>query len=728
MSEVSSSAFPPDEESRATPGMEQWRVHGHYTPRGQPRRFFAVTFIRYRAQGGPGSRDAHVLHVIAEDSASGWHGEQLQVDPPFEDRVMEGLEAYRSRGFSDALIAIMRDETARAGLPGAFRVRQGPSDVSGDPARITWGSFTLSPEQRGAWHLEFTEPSSGRRCAFRMQEGGVDPFSFAELPMPADIALSGYAGPRRPLRGSVDGEEEVQGEAWTEYQGISSEALAMAEASALRRDDFTLHLDDGRDVRVWQFTDGDTGEPMACHALVWDGEGRARQVENLSVKPLRHGRSSRHWVRCPTDWQLVLPLEFSCLEINSTGAQREVPGLTFHGASGGGRVRIHGTVSAEPTGGWGFSALYGYGALMNTDQYQEQATAMIHERLEQFLPRRLTPQAFERFSGEQGEGFDFAAYDQTIAMPAWDLIDRRGKFWRPIFGLLMLEALGVPCEPYVDLLALPVELVHTGALIIDDIEDSADIRRGAESIHLRYGMDVAINTGSTLYFLPLLLIDTHPLLSDQQRVELHAITTRHFIRAHLGQASDIYGSRHLNPDTLTQWMQEDLQAKIFQTYAYKTASAVTSLTECALVIARELPSHAKQAALGFARDFGVGFQIIDDVLNFTETSDLRKTCGEDLVDGKLTYVIYRALQMLDPQDSARLREILCSPELRRQDETLREGIGLVRKSGALQQCAGEGTRLFQQGWSRLAEALPPSWPKWLLYDLCTRLIDLAKDV
>ena len=78
----------------------------------------------------------------------------------------------------------------------------------------------------------------------------------------------------------------------------------------------------------------------------------------------------------------------------------------------------------------------------------------------------------------------------------------------------MLEALGTPSADYQMLLAMMTELAHTGTLVIDDIEDRAQVRRGAEAIHLRYGIEVAINATNTVYFLPLLVLSNYPHLSD----------------------------------------------------------------------------------------------------------------------------------------------------------------------------------------------------------------------
>lgn len=44
------------------------------------------------------------------------------------------------------------------------------------------------------------------------------------------------------------------------------------------------------------------------------------------------------------------------------------------------------------------------------------------------------------------------------------------------------------------------EMIHNGSLVIDDIEDKSDFRRGKECLHKLYGQDIAINVGCYMYF------------------------------------------------------------------------------------------------------------------------------------------------------------------------------------------------------------------------------------
>jgi geranylgeranyl diphosphate synthase type I len=347
--------------------------------------------------------------------------------------------------------------------------------------------------------------------------------------------------------------------------------------------------------------------------------------------------------------------------------------------------------------------------------------------LEEFLPRRFDEATVERIVGPATWKHEPEAYTETISRPVWDLIDRSGKRWRPIFGLLMLEALGVSSKPYEALISNMTELIHTGALIVDDIEDQSKLRRGEACLHLRYDIDVALNAANMLYFLPAQLLLQHPNLSPDTRLRLHAIRERSLINAHGGQSVDIYWSREMSSKRLDQWLQDGLEDRILQMYAMKTGAGVMGLAEFAAVIANA-DEETTAGCVDFARSFAVAFQIVDDVHNFSRSPRWSKVCGEDLVNGKLTYVIATALRRLDPERSERLRSILCDRQLRSDSATLEQGIELIHKSGALGACRKKARSLSKQGWTEFSQHVRSSEAKIMLHAMCYKLLDLAYDI
>jgi geranylgeranyl pyrophosphate synthase len=277
----------------------------------------------------------------------------------------------------------------------------------------------------------------------------------------------------------------------------------------------------------------------------------------------------------------------------------------------------------------------------------------------------------------------------------------------------LLEALGVSSEKYRMLLSVVPELTHTGTLIIDDIEDNATIRRGDACIHKKYGLDVAINAANILYFLPSTLYSQHPDLTDRQRLDFYKITLDTFIKGHFGQAQDIFWTKNLSEKNIAAWSCDHLPEKILQMFEFKTAAPAIAAAEASCILAEADPT-TRSACVSFARALGVSFQITNDIHSFDISLQQEGRCGEDLASGKITYVIVRALELLSTSDSNRLRRILCSRRMRKDPTILLEGIDLVRKSGALEECYQKASSMVEDEWEAFSCVLPPSEPKMML--------------
>jgi octaprenyl-diphosphate synthase len=158
-----------------------------------------------------------------------------------------------------------------------------------------------------------------------------------------------------------------------------------------------------------------------------------------------------------------------------------------------------------------------------------------------------------------------------------------------------------------------------------------------------------------------------------------------------------------------------------QLYVYKGGFGAEACADIAAVLAG-LPSQQRHRLSEFGRWFGVAFQIMDDVRNFSSDPEWTKTCGEDLASGKPTYVILKAVQGLRGRTRARLVEILCTAGLRTDPVVLEEGITLVRASGALAASRCDAHRMFERAWQDCAGTLPASEARVLLYAFCSRLL------
>jgi len=82
------------------------------------------------------------------------------------------------------------------------------------------------------------------------------------------------------------------------------------------------------------------------------------------------------------------------------------------------------------------------------------------------------------------------------------------------------------------------EIVHNGSLIIDDIEDGSELRRGLPCTYKKYGTDIAVNAGNFMYYAPMLKLRDY-VKQPEQALALHQIYVEEMAAIHFGQGWDI---------------------------------------------------------------------------------------------------------------------------------------------------------------------------------------------
>jgi octaprenyl-diphosphate synthase len=270
------------------------------------------------------------------------------------------------------------------------------------------------------------------------------------------------------------------------------------------------------------------------------------------------------------------------------------------------------------------------------DQQYTLRLEKIDKTLERWLPENPgSAWAAEVFPGlGQGSGHLDEEPLRVLAAPGRDMLSRGGKRWRPLLMTLVCEALGggeaaLPLAPL-------VEFCHNASLIHDDIEDASDERRGKPSVHLLYGVDTAINSGSFLYFLSLACIDSWTQ-ADKYGRDVYSLWAAYLRRLHLGQATDIHWHRDFN---IVPSYDEYLAM-----CALKTGCLARFSAELGILAAKTAGCDTSQtAALGEAAEkLGIGFQVLDDVKNLT-TGIPGKQRGDDIVEGKKSLPVLLYLQ------------------------------------------------------------------------------------
>ncbi|MBK1792053.1 polyprenyl synthetase family protein [Persicirhabdus sediminis] len=204
-----------------------------------------------------------------------------------------------------------------------------------------------------------------------------------------------------------------------------------------------------------------------------------------------------------------------------------------------------------------------------------------------------------------------------------------GKRLRPIICLAAAEACG---GEYDDAIApaCAVELMHTYSLVHDDLPcmDDDDLRRGRPTSHVVYGEGIAVLTGDAL------LTEAFLILADTPS------NKRYSTKDYLEEFAFAGGSRKLIGGQILDLEGENKplkKAQLVKIHEAKTAALLTSSLRLGGMAGNATPKKL-QALTDFGMNTGLAFQVIDDILDVTQSTEkLGKTAGKDENVNKATY-------------------------------------------------------------------------------------------
>jgi geranylgeranyl diphosphate synthase type I len=337
-------------------------------------------------------------------------------------------------------------------------------------------------------------------------------------------------------------------------------------------------------------------------------------------------------------------------------------------------------------------------------KFLEETAPLIDKAIEKYIPREFTEDSVLFKVNPPKFSSNLEALNKGVAEPIWELLDRGGKRWRPALFLLICEALGEKPENCLDFAIIP-EVVHNGTLIVDDLEDSSELRRGKPCTYKVFGVDIAVNAGNAMYYLPLLpLMEKKDILPAETLRDIYEVYVQEMINLSLGQAMDITWHRGIaDADNLDE---EDY----LQMCAYKTGTLARMSAKISAVLAGASKELVDKLG-GFAESIGVAFQMQDDVLDLTgqEFAEKKGGVGQDITEGKRTLMVIHTLKNASEAERKRLVEIL---NMHTSDQTLRdEAIALMQKYHAIEHVKCTASRIVEESWSEVDKLLPESEAK-----------------
>ncbi|MBS3132765.1 polyprenyl synthetase family protein [Candidatus Woesearchaeota archaeon] len=318
----------------------------------------------------------------------------------------------------------------------------------------------------------------------------------------------------------------------------------------------------------------------------------------------------------------------------------------------------------------------------------------VDSEIKRFLPEKLDEKWLVKHIG--AACYDIKAVNEFFSRPVWDFLERGGKRWRPLLMFLACGAVGGNPKAIVKFAVIP-ELIHNGSLVADDIEDSSLTRRNKPSIHVTYGMDVAVNLSSCMYYLPMLIIKDSRL-GAERKVRIYELINEEMTRLHFGQGTDIYWHKAKN--------EKVSESHYFSMCAYKTGTLARLSAKLGAILGKG--AEKQISALGkFAEAIGVAFQIQDDVLNLI--GGVGKDFGEDITEGKMSLPVIRTLSAASKRDKKLLLGILKKHSKDKQEITMASKI--INHYQSLEYSGNVADKIVRKAWSDLEPLLAPSVSK-----------------
>jgi geranylgeranyl diphosphate synthase, type II len=208
-----------------------------------------------------------------------------------------------------------------------------------------------------------------------------------------------------------------------------------------------------------------------------------------------------------------------------------------------------------------------------------------------------------------------------------------GKRIRPLLVMIAADAVGSDALLAIDA-AVAVEILHNFTLVHDDIMDKSTLRRGRQTVHTKWNESVAILLGDLMIGKAYELLPKNEY--HKRADKIHHTFNRGLIEVCEGQGLDVEFDGNMNV-TLADYLN-------------MIEKKTSRLLETAVVIGANF-GYGKDVDIKSLRQFanylGIAFQIQDDLLDLTaSTASFGKRTGQDLIDGKITFLIVKAMEKI----------------------------------------------------------------------------------
>ncbi len=237
---------------------------------------------------------------------------------------------------------------------------------------------------------------------------------------------------------------------------------------------------------------------------------------------------------------------------------------------------------------------------------------------------------------------DYPQSPELLYRPIEYALEAGGKRLRPLFVLMSYGLfaddykVAMPC-------AAAIEVFHNFTLLHDDIMDNAPLRRGRPTVWNRWGENVAILSGDAM------IISSYSLLAKAPSHLLQRIMecfNRVAVQVCEGQQYDMDFESRATVEESEYINMIALKTSVLFEGAIEIGAILGGADDRNIELLRE-----------FALEFGLAFQLQDDLLDSYGDSRLGKSVGGDILEGKKTYLMISALNSATEEDAALLGAI-----------------------------------------------------------------------
>ena len=705
----------------ASSQIEWWYFHAHLiSPEGRRLAVFCSFFRGVMGQDDitKEPKYGHILTWALTDPDQKKYYSSSRLEDILRLFILEKLrkgEVYKDERIQRAL----QEMLTKGDIPHPDRSFESAVSCSTTKLDCSFGNSSLRKQDDGSYFVHLADDKIS--CALRFQPQKV-PVRHGENGVTKGVHgedMFYYFIPRNQVSGTIvlDGQKiDVKGDGWYDHEfgrHLQKDYTSLEPNITVAWNWCAIQLADGSEVAVSMMKDIRTNKEGSMAVLI-SPDGKTMHSSTMSFEPTKWWRSVRTFEDYPVAWDLEIP-EFGVkLTLTAPLEDQEFITVVSKPAFWEGELEVVGIINGEAVQGLAYVERNGFAMTYKLDDFFATVSQEVRRSVESVLP--INPElkdAIPLFAHEKRphllDGVDIDQLNSTLIRPVREITDRGGKAWRSYAALACCEAVRGDSRKFYKWLAVP-ELIHTGALIIDDLQDKSERRRGGSTVHKLYGENTAITAGTNAYFFAHGIFYSSDV-SDADKLKLYDLYFEALREAHVGQALDLVGFNTLADETLISGDASNLERRVLAMYRLKTSAPVACLARMGAIAGGG--TDAQIEALGsYFETLGVAFQIVDDVLNLRGFEGNLKDIGEDITAEKITLPITKALGTLDREKRKALLAIVRSKSS--DPKKIDEAIKIMEECGALDACIKDAYDLVESAWVRLEPVLEPSIPKIML--------------